>query len=73
MPNADLYFKMIVREIKNLSNLIKIVIFKSLGHKKYFSLCKQVDLMIGNSSSGIIEMPSLKREQLILVIDKEVE
>ena len=62
MPNADLDFKMIVKEIKKFIKLNKnSYFFKSLGHKKYFSLCKQVDLMIGNSSSGIIEMPSFKK------------
>ncbi|MBN1870854.1 MAG: UDP-N-acetylglucosamine 2-epimerase (hydrolyzing) [Candidatus Omnitrophica bacterium] len=34
--------------------------FTSLGHEKYLSLLRQVDGMIGNSSSGIVEAPSLK-------------
>ena len=62
MPNVDLYFKMIVREIKKFIKFNKNSYFLNLLGIKYFSLCKQVDLMIGNSSSGIIEMPSLKRE-----------
>lgn len=33
------------------------VAFKSLGQKRYLSLLKQVDVVIGNSSSGIIEAP----------------
>ncbi len=32
--------------------------FMSLGQKRYFSLLKVCDLVIGNSSSGIIEVPS---------------
>ena len=35
-------------------------LFKSLGHQKYFSLCRHSDLMIGNSSSGIVEAASFK-------------
>lgn len=33
---------------------------KSLGHNMYINLLKYVTLMIGNSSSGIIETPFLK-------------
>ena len=40
--------------------------FKSLGHDYYFSICKLVDLMIGNSSSGIIEMPTFKKATINL-------
>ncbi|QQR81178.1 MAG: UDP-N-acetylglucosamine 2-epimerase (hydrolyzing) [Deltaproteobacteria bacterium] len=32
----------------------------SLGHLKYLSLARCVDAVVGNSSSGIIEIPSLK-------------
>ena len=35
--------------------------FRSLGEKYYFSLLNSVDGVIGNSSSGIIECPSLKK------------
>jgi UDP-N-acetylglucosamine 2-epimerase len=34
-------------------------VFDSLGVRRYFSLLKQVDVVVGNSSSGIIEAPSL--------------
>ena len=33
--------------------------FESLGATNYFSMLKQVDCVLGNSSSGIIEAPSL--------------
>ncbi len=36
------------------------VLFKSLGQLRYLSLMKQVDAVVGNSSSGIIEAPSFK-------------
>jgi len=35
-------------------------VYTSLGSKRYLSLMGQVDAVIGNSSSGIIEAPSLK-------------
>ena len=35
--------------------------FKNLGQIKYYSLLKYSNLMIGNSSSGILEMPSFKK------------
>jgi GDP/UDP-N,N'-diacetylbacillosamine 2-epimerase (hydrolysing) len=62
MPGADANFKMIVKEINQfIKKNKKSYFFKSLGDKLYFSLCKVVDLMIGNSSSGVIEMPSFKK------------
>ena len=35
-------------------------IYAALGTQKYFSLMKHAGLMIGNSSSGVIEAPSFK-------------
>ena len=67
MPGADINFKMIVKEIKNFIKINKNgYLFKSLGDKIYFSLCNEVDLMIGNSSSGLIEMPSFKKPTINL-------
>jgi GDP/UDP-N,N'-diacetylbacillosamine 2-epimerase (hydrolysing) len=34
--------------------------FQNMPHEEYLGLMKSVDLMIGNSSSGIIEAPSFK-------------
>lgn len=58
LPNSDAGgFKM--REvIKKYSNLSYIRLIENIGHKKYLSLLKIVDVLIGNSSSGIIEAPS---------------
>ena len=56
MPNADLGYKYIVNKFKKF--------VKSLGLRKYFSLCKYSDIVIGNSSSGIIEIPSFKKPTL---------
>src|SRR5690606_13053532 len=35
----------------------KSVAFKSLGQLRYLSAIKHVDLVLGNSSSGIVEVP----------------
>ena len=61
-PGADTYYKFIFKQLKNFTKKnTQAYFFKSLGHEKYFSICKNVDLMIGNSSSGIIEMPTLNK------------
>jgi len=51
----DLYAKYISKKQKTLS----IHLFKNLGFKKYLSLMSITDIVIGNSSSGIIEAPAL--------------
>jgi GDP/UDP-N,N'-diacetylbacillosamine 2-epimerase (hydrolysing) len=38
-----------------------VIIFKSLGHQNYLSLLKYSELIVGNSSSGIIEFPFFKK------------
>tara|TARA_B100000886_G_C20418896_1_gene490530 strand:- start:480 stop:1637 length:1158 start_codon:yes stop_codon:yes gene_type:complete len=61
MANADTNGKvindLIAKFCKNKNNCFS---YKSLGQIKYLSLMKLVDCVIGNSSSGIIEAPSLK-------------
>ena len=62
MSNADsgndIIYKMIKKFSKDKKN--NSVFFKSLGQKMYFSVMKNCNLVLGNSSSGIIEAPSLK-------------
>lgn len=41
-------------------NSARAVAFVSMGQKRYLSTMKWADVVIGNSSSGIIEAPSLK-------------
>ena len=66
MPNADSGGRnidfMIKRYIKK--NNKDSVYFKSLGQKMYFSLIKNSDLVLGNSSSGIIETPFFKKPSI---------
>ena len=65
MPGADLYndiiFKKILIFIKKNSNCF---LFKSLGSQKFLSILKIADAIIGNSSSGIIEMPTFKKHTI---------
>ena len=63
--NTDPYGKYFIKKINNFAeenNNSKI--FKSLGSKVYLSFMKYADLVIGNSSSGIIEAPALKTQTL---------
>lgn len=59
-PNSDIDGKIIIKLIDEYVKRKKglAVAFVSLGMLKYLSLMKHVDVMLGNSSSGIIEMPS---------------
>lgn len=59
MPNADTYSSNILPVIENLKkeHSARVNLFTSLGQLRYLSLMKQVDVVAGNSSSGIIEAP----------------
>lgn len=60
-PNADYGNKIIIDKINEFrQNHDNVYVFHSLGQVKYLSLMKYTDVMIGNSSSGIIESPSFK-------------
>ena len=62
MSGADLYndiiFKKIFKFTKRNSNC---VLFKTLGSQKFLSFLKIADAIIGNSSSGILEMPTFRK------------
>ena len=58
-PNMDEDHDQVIFKIKNYIKRNKnSFFFKSLGKKLYFSILKYIDGVIGNSSSGIIEVPS---------------
>jgi GDP/UDP-N,N'-diacetylbacillosamine 2-epimerase (hydrolysing) len=60
-PNADFGSKIIIDKINDFVKQNKNgIIFYSLGQRKYLSLLKYADVMVGNSSSGIIESPIFK-------------
>ena len=54
-----------IKKLKNLNKKNKnILIMKSLGSNLYYEFIENVDLVMGNSSSGIIEVPSSKTPSL---------
>ena len=61
MPNSDPEGTYISKRISEFTtkNKERAVAFTSLGMKRYLSVIKHVAAVIGNSSSGIIEAPSL--------------
>lgn len=62
MPNADTYgrilFDMITQFVTSHSNARA---YTSLGQLRYLSCVKHVDGVVGNSSSGLIEVPSFSK------------
>ena len=60
MPNSDTGGQFIVDAVNNYvnSNADRAKAFKSLGVVRYLSVMKQVAAVVGNSSSGIVEVPS---------------
>jgi UDP-hydrolysing UDP-N-acetyl-D-glucosamine 2-epimerase len=60
--NADLGGKVINQKIEQFCKIqpAKYKVVKSLGQIKYLSAMKYVDLLVGNTSSGIIEAASFK-------------
>lgn len=60
-PNADAESDEVVQRIvKFVAEHKNAHLFSSLGVRRYLSLVRYVDAVVGNSSSGIIEVPSLK-------------
>ncbi len=59
-PNNDIGCEEIIKEIEKLRGRKNIKIIKSLPHDDYIDLMKHVAVMVGNSSSGIIEAASVK-------------
>ena len=62
LPNADTYNSKIIKMINNyVIQRQNVISFKSMGTVNYLSSLKYVDGVIGNSSSGITEVPSFKK------------
>jgi UDP-N-acetylglucosamine 2-epimerase (non-hydrolysing)/GDP/UDP-N,N'-diacetylbacillosamine 2-epimerase (hydrolysing) len=59
-PNSDSDGREIIKRLKVFvkDNNDRAVIFESLGQLRYFSAMQYVNAVVGNSSSGIIEVPS---------------
>ena len=60
MPNSDTGAQAIVDAINAFvaNNRHRAVSYKSLGVKRYLSVMKYVGAVVGNSSSGLVEVPS---------------
>lgn len=62
MPNADLEGRILFQKIKDFCSLHSHAkAYTSLGQLRYFSCIQHVDGVVGNSSSGITEVPSFKK------------
>ncbi|MBE3122263.1 MAG: UDP-N-acetylglucosamine 2-epimerase (hydrolyzing) [Thermoplasmata archaeon] len=59
-PNCDAGGKKFIDLITTYEKKPYLHAFKNIPHEEYLSIMKSVDLMLGNSSSGIIEAPSFK-------------
>ena len=61
-PNSDTFGRIVITMIKKFVSSKKCdsVKFSSIGHINYLSVLKYVDCVLGNSSSGLLEAPSLK-------------
>ena len=62
LPNADNDGRILISKINDFCNKnpSKYCCFKSLGQLNYLSCLKYIDGVIGNSSSGLLEVPSFK-------------
>jgi UDP-hydrolysing UDP-N-acetyl-D-glucosamine 2-epimerase len=60
-PNLDIGSDYIRKVIKRKTKLQNVNYIKSFGQNYYFSVLNIVDGIIGNSSSGLIEVPYLKK------------
>lgn len=62
MPNSDSNSKIIYKKIINFTRKrVNAFYFESMGQINYYSAIKYCNLVIGNSSSGIIEAPYFKK------------
>ena len=62
LPNADSDSRYLINMIKEFVNKnFNACVFTSLGQLHYLSLMSQVDALVGNSSSGLLEAPTFKK------------
>jgi len=62
MPNADTDGRALIKMVNQFaSQHANAYAFDSLGQLRYLSCIAQVDAVVGNSSSGLTEVPSLKK------------
>lgn len=59
-PNNDTGSQEIIKEINKAKSLPGVKIFPNIRHQAYLSLLKHASVLIGNSSSGLLEAPTMK-------------
>jgi UDP-hydrolysing UDP-N-acetyl-D-glucosamine 2-epimerase len=65
MPGSDLFNDIIFKKITSFINKnTNSFLFKNLGSRRYLSLLQIADTIIGNSSSGILEMPIFRKPSI---------
>ena len=62
LPNADTDGRVLIRMVEEfVAQCPNACAFQSLGQIRYLSCIAQVDGVVGNSSSGLLEVPSFKK------------
>ena len=65
MPNADTGGRQLIGMIEEFCRKQKCAkAFKSLGQLRYFSCIEHCDGVVGNSSSGVLEVPTFKKQTI---------
>jgi GDP/UDP-N,N'-diacetylbacillosamine 2-epimerase (hydrolysing) len=59
-PNCDAGGRRVIDELRAIDTAPWLHVFQNLDHTTYLSLLAGVDVLVGNSSSGIIEAPVLR-------------
>ena len=61
-PNADTHGRALIPFLESFKDELqgRVLLIQSLGQLRYLSALKHCDLVIGNSSSGLIEAPTFK-------------
>lgn len=70
-PNNDPGSKTVIESIENLGRFKNFTVVKKLGSPEYFALLARAKFMIGNSSSGIVELPLISNTNNINVGDRQ--
>ena len=61
-PNADTGGRVVIEKIEEFVKKVpNAYLFSNLGQQRYLSCISQVDGVVGNSSSGLLEAPSFKK------------
>ncbi len=58
-PNCDVGGRRVIDQLREFGAAPWLHVFQNLDHTTYLSLLAGVDVLVGNSSSGIIEAPAL--------------